>query len=65
LGLVVQPLLAQPGGEAAPACWASDLARCARCQAYINALCEVDGSGWACSLCGCANDFSSAGDIRR
>lgn len=68
LGLVVQPL-AQPEGAPppTPACWASDLARCARCQAYINSLCEVeaDGSGWACSLCGCANDFSTATSLRR
>lgn len=69
LGLVAQPLAAShgSGGTAFPAaaCWASDLARCARCHAYINALCEVDDESWACALCGCSNDFSSATSLRR
>jgi hypothetical protein len=67
LGVVVQPLAAPPGGPALPpaTCWAGELARCARCLAYINSLCEVDARGWACALCGCANDFSSAAGLRR
>lgn len=67
LGLVAQPLVAPNGsaGLQAPACWAADLARCARCQAYINPLCQVDAARWACSLCGCANDFASATSLRR
>ncbi|KAL4424007.1 hypothetical protein ABPG75_001308 [Micractinium tetrahymenae] len=67
LGVVVQPLAPPDGGAAppAPACWAADLARCARCDAYINSLCEVEPTGWACSLCGCANDFASATSLRR
>lgn len=67
LGVVAQPL-AVPDGRASPpalTCWAADLARCARCHAYINSLCEIDAAGWACSLCGCANDFASATSLRR
>lgn len=68
LGLVVQPLT-RPEAPAAAAppvsCWAADLARCARCAAYINALCDADDLGWACALCGCSNDFSSAASLRR
>ncbi|KAI3432284.1 hypothetical protein D9Q98_003844 [Chlorella vulgaris] len=67
LGLVAQPLASVDGSaRVAPAsCWAAALARCARCQAYINPLCEVDDRGWGCALCGCANDFSSAASMRR
>lgn len=70
LGLVAQPLARPEGAPSAAAappvtCWAADLARCARCGAYINALCEADDHGWACSLCGCGNDFSTAASLRR
>lgn len=68
LGLVVQPLAAPDGsggGVQPPACWAADVARCSRCLAYINPLCGVDDEGWACALCGCANDFSTATSMRR
>lgn len=68
LGLVVQPLT-RPEAPAAAAppvsCWAADLARCAWCAAYINTLCDADDHGWACALCGCSNDFSSAASLRR
>ena len=58
----VSPTTGSGGGAT---CWAADLARCSCCRAYINALCEVEAYGWACSLCGCANDFSSASSLRR
>ena len=72
-GVVAQPL-ARPGDGQGPAassggggasCWASELARCARCLGYINALCDVDARAWTCSLCGCGNDFSTAASLRR
>lgn len=65
LGLLAQPLSRAAGAGQPAAVWAADLARCSRCLAYINALCEVDDHGWACSLCGCGNDFSTASGLRR
>lgn len=65
LGLVAQPLARPDGAAPTATCWAADLARCSRCLAFINALCDVDDHGWACALCGCTNDFASAANLRR
>jgi len=57
----VQPLLPSPAvGQASPQeILSADIARCAGCAAYINHLCSFERYGWACSLCGLQNDYSS------
>lgn len=41
-----------------------DIARCKDCAAYINHLCAFERTGWACSLCGCINEYAIAQNAR-
>jgi len=63
----VQPLLPSPAvGQASSSqeILTADIARCAGCAAYINHLCSFEKYGWACSLCGLQNDYSSVANRR-
>jgi hypothetical protein len=66
LTAVVQPLLPSPavGQQASQEFLTEDIARCAGCAAYINHLCSFEKYGWACSLCGLQNDYSSVANRR-
>jgi Sec23/Sec24 trunk domain len=67
---VVQPLLpsaptlGQPSSSPSQDFLTEDIARCAGCAAYINHLCSFEKYGWACSLCGLQNDYSSVANRR-
>jgi hypothetical protein len=41
-----------------------DIGRCKECAAYINHLCLFERTGWACSLCGCLNEYANAQNVR-
>jgi hypothetical protein len=41
-----------------------DIGRCKECAAYINHLCLFERTGWACSLCGCLNEYANAQNAR-
>jgi hypothetical protein len=67
LTAVVQPLLPNPASITSSSSQdflTEDIARCAGCAGYINHLCSFEKYGWACSLCGVQNDYSSVANRR-
>ncbi|KAG7672316.1 hypothetical protein Ndes2526B_g06689 [Nannochloris sp. 'desiccata'] len=69
LTAVMQPLLPSPAGRTSSSSSSQEflteeIARCAGCAAYINHLCSFEKYGWACSLCGLQNDYSSVANRR-